>query len=375
MLRPVLACSVLFCLIVSSGKLVGQTQPAASAAAAAAAPATPQSSTKVGAVPLPDPETPQEFFARARALSELVASGIPFHLKATYVATGDTEFTGTGTYEEWWQSKEMWRKEATLGDFKYVEIRNGGKPAVYASSGYVPLRLRQVLSNVMVAIAPDAGTASEWKLKHKKVNGVDLVVLTIARPCGMVKSKMKCLAEDYFSTQGVLRIDVKGSVDVIYNNFQEFQRLEVPRTIQLAEAKVNVLTISIASLEPLSASEGVWLQSAASPANLPPIRRPLVADRKELDSVQVSKGKITNMTQPEYPLAAKQQYLQGIVVMKVTIDEAGNVREPFVTQSAGTLLDRAAVEAVRKWRYETTTLNGAPVCVNSTISVVFGLNH
>ena len=76
----------------------------------------PFAQAKTAAAPLPDPQTPEEFFARARALSDLEASGTPFHLKATYVASGDAEFTGNGTYEEWWQSKDLWRKEATLGN-------------------------------------------------------------------------------------------------------------------------------------------------------------------------------------------------------------------------------------------------------------------
>jgi hypothetical protein len=107
MLRLILACSVLFCLIGSSAKLVCQAQPAASPPATAAARTSPASSATPAAALLPDPQTSEEFFARARQLSDLEASGIPFHLKATYVASGDAEFTGNGTYEEWWQSKDL----------------------------------------------------------------------------------------------------------------------------------------------------------------------------------------------------------------------------------------------------------------------------
>ena len=78
---------------------------------------------------------------------------------------------GTDDIEEWWQSKDLWRKEATLGDYKYVEIQYGGKNSVYGSSDYIPLRLRQMLDAVLIRIAPDAGTASEWKLKKKELGG------------------------------------------------------------------------------------------------------------------------------------------------------------------------------------------------------------
>jgi protein TonB len=35
----------------------------------------------------------------------------------------------------------------------------------------------------------------------------------------------------------------------------------------------------------------------------------------------------------------------------------------------------AALEAVRKWRYTPTMLNGEPVEVDTTLDVVFMLNH
>ena len=64
-------------------------------------------------------------------MSDLEASSIPFHLKATFVASGDAEFLGNGTYEEWWESKDLWRKEAKLGGYKYVAIKNGRNLGIY----------------------------------------------------------------------------------------------------------------------------------------------------------------------------------------------------------------------------------------------------
>jgi protein TonB len=87
----------------------------------------------------------------------------------------------------------------------------------------------------------------------------------------------------------------------------------------------------------------------------------------------VSKSRITNETQPIYPPAAKQKRIEGTVVMEAAIDEDGRVREPFVISSAGPLLDMAAMDAVRKWRYQPLTIDGVPICVTTTISVVFEL--
>jgi len=361
-----LLCVSLMCFGLSLVYAAAQTQPAAGPPAAA--PATPSSPAKAAAAPLPDPKTPEEFFARARQLSDLEASGIPFHLKATYVASGNTEFTGNGTYEEWWQSKDLWRKEATLGDYKYVEIKDGDKHAVYASSDYVPLRLRQMLEAVLIRIVPNSGSARDWKLKHKKINGVDLVVLSVDRPCG---NEIKCLAADYFMPKGVLRIHVDRSMQKLYNGFDGFYGLAIPHSVAVAGMNGDVLTISITSLQPLSSSESQMLQSVAPPPNLRSILLPSVANQKELMSDKVTRSRITDQIAPIYPPAALQKRMEGTVVMEATIDEHGRVREPFVISSPGSLLDMAAMDAVKQWRYRPLIINGVPICVTTTISVVF----
>ena len=236
---------------------------------------------------LPDPQTPEEFFARARQLSDLEASGIPFHLKATYVASGDAEFTGNGAYEEWWQSKDVWRKEATLGDYKYVAIKDGDKHTVYGSSQYIPLRLRQMLKAFVVRIAPDAGLTSDWKPKSEQLNGVDLAVLSVHLPCG---PSVECRVENYFTPQGLLRIRVDDSIETLYNGFEGFHGSVIPRSIVVAGGKGEILKISIVSLESLSPDENKFLQDATPGANLPAIQIPGCAGRQRPEACARHRG-------------------------------------------------------------------------------------
>ncbi len=73
---------------------------------------------------------------------------------------------------------------------------------------------------------------------------------------------------------------------------------------------------------------------------------------------------------PVYPQAALDQQVSGIVILEVVIDGAGGVRDAKVLRSVP-LLDQAALDAVRKWRYTPTLLNGAPVEVIMTVTVNF----
>jgi protein TonB len=64
-------------------------------------------------------------------------------------------------------------------------------------------------------------------------------------------------------------------------------------------------------------------------------------------------------TAPPYPRKARRLGYEGIVMLKVLIDENGRVDDLTVLKSSGhTVLDRAALSAVRKWLFEPGTEGG-----------------
>jgi protein TonB len=79
-----------------------------------------------------------------------------------------------------------------------------------------------------------------------------------------------------------------------------------------------------------------------------------------------------NAAKPVYPEIARQARVQGVVILEAIIDPQGNVTNVRVLRSIA-LLDRAAMEAVRQWKYEPTLLNGMPVPIIMTVTVAFDL--
>ena len=75
---------------------------------------------------------------------------------------------------------------------------------------------------------------------------------------------------------------------------------------------------------------------------------------------------------PVYPTIAQTARVEGMVILEAIIDETGAVRDVRVLRSIP-LLDRAAVDAVSRWRYLPTTLNGVAVPVIMTVTVSFTL--
>ena len=76
---------------------------------------------------------------------------------------------------------------------------------------------------------------------------------------------------------------------------------------------------------------------------------------------------------PTYPPIAQAARVSGIVILEALIAEDGSVREVKVLRSLP-LLDAAAIDAVRQWRFTPTLLNGVPVQVIMTVTVTFNLN-
>ena len=77
---------------------------------------------------------------------------------------------------------------------------------------------------------------------------------------------------------------------------------------------------------------------------------------------------------PHYPLLARNQGIEGRVVVNVLISAEGTVKDIDVGQSSGSrLLDKAAVQAVKNWRFHPVLHNGQAIPSTETVPIVFKL--
>jgi TonB family protein len=88
----------------------------------------------------------------------------------------------------------------------------------------------------------------------------------------------------------------------------------------------------------------------------------------------VKEPRLVSRVMPEYPLVAKQAGIQGDVVVKTTIDQKGNVVNMQVV-SGPAMLRGPALSALRRWRYEPSTLNGQPISVQMLVTIKFSSNR
>jgi protein TonB len=115
---------------------------------------------------------------------------------------------------------------------------------------------------------------------------------------------------------------------------------------------------------------GGIINSTSNLAYLPKVQQ--VVPQRIRISQGVTQGMLVHRVQPTYPAIAKAVRIQGNVVLQAVISKNGEIQDLQLV-SGHPMLVPAAIEAVKQWRYRPYLLNGQPVEVETTITVIFQL--
>jgi protein TonB len=84
----------------------------------------------------------------------------------------------------------------------------------------------------------------------------------------------------------------------------------------------------------------------------------------------VAQANLLTSVTPVYPPQARVARVKDFVILQASIDKEGKVADLNVIRGHP-LLNEAAIEAVKQWRYRPQILNGQPIDVITTITVNF----
>jgi TonB family protein len=102
--------------------------------------------------------------------------------------------------------------------------------------------------------------------------------------------------------------------------------------------------------------------------------KPIEAAMSSIEPVSLpesaARDLLTQPVDPEYPLAAKASGQRGSVVLQVLIGRDGAVQDAKFLQGS-LVFARAAIDAVKQWRFKPYTMNGRAVSVQSVITLNF----
>lgn len=101
-----------------------------------------------------------------------------------------------------------------------------------------------------------------------------------------------------------------------------------------------------------------------------PTAKPVLQQMKV--SQGVAQGLIIKRVAPEYPRNAMTMRIEGAVELVATISKDGDIKDVKVLKG-DSQLSRAAVQAVKQWKYKPYLLNGEPVEIQTQITIDFKL--
>ena len=105
-----------------------------------------------------------------------------------------------------------------------------------------------------------------------------------------------------------------------------------------------------------------------------PAPAPGVAPGPRLIASGMATGLLIRRVNPIYPIEARRDGIQGVVVLRAVIDKDGRISQLSVV-SGPKELAAPATGAVQQWRYRPYMLNGEPVQVQTEIRVNFQLQR
>lgn len=79
---------------------------------------------------------------------------------------------------------------------------------------------------------------------------------------------------------------------------------------------------------------------------------------------------VVHRVDPEYPVAARHDKLQGVIALDVVVGRDGSV-VGIHALNGPEVLAKAAVDSLRWWRFEPYRVGGQPVVAETTVAVEF----
>jgi TonB family protein len=347
--------SSLLTLLAAASLALGQTAATPSPAASAAQ-TTPAQASDTVEMPT-DPATLLALAAKKNGLQNLTST--PWHLKASYEVLDEKGgIEDQGTYEEYWISAGKYRVSYSGPKFNQVFIANE-KDLYRQGDAGTPRGPGSIVGSTLRGFSPPSDENKlNLSLDERNLGGVKLKCITLgAKGPGQVPP-VDCL--DYDRPILRLRATANGYLQTLFNNIAVFDGAYVARNIEVRSGTRTILHVLINALETFEPTNDTLFIPGADASPSPP----------RITTVGDNGGHVVKKVPPSYPLYAKQQHIQGAVVLHAVITPEGKVSYVEPISGPAELLS-PAVDAVKQWQYQPYFVNGVPAEAEMEVNVVF----
>jgi TonB family protein len=294
---------------------------------------------------------------KSRELSDLrTEGGKPFHLRASFQYNQDSP----GSYDEIWLAPSQWRRQATLGNVSVTESQDGDH--LYrklTGADFSPRKIDDFLDDLAGQLPRTDGSFQEGDWGQSAVVWDRTDMLRVAR--GQVDANNVPITGQayWFDSTGLLRGSFVQPRLSTYANFLPWNAKQVPRNIEVSENGDVVLRVSVQQIDSPAPSANLTLAIEG-------VKPTSVNDADNYSGPPVVQPAPIHRADPVDPHSGR-----GTVVVNVSIDPHGHVRSVTIRQSAGKLLDDAALHAAMKWEFTPMMIHGHVVPGSATLTFKF----
>jgi len=327
--------------------------------------------------PTPQPgqiKDPRAILAAAATFYDFSDSALkPWHLKATYQIYDEKGSpTEQGTFEYWWASPKVYRVSwsrpgATrtnwhTADGKEAYVETGERLGFFEkglqSNLFSPLPSTEEIDPSKIRLI-----LNEFKAGGSQFPCVSELPLKSDEPSDFRMLSTKC----FDPTLPALRFEFssQGAVATNYDNLAKFHGKYLARMIQILGENQKLFTAAVDATNAIDPSDS---------ALVPPKDAIFRPDALPAGG-SLGVGYLTKKQPPVYPPIAKEQRLQGNVLIEATIGTDGKIKDPRVLLSPSPLLSAPSLDAISQWEYKPYLLDGVPTEVDTLIVVKFALGR
>lgn len=282
----------------------------------------------------------QALIAKALSATDITTKASPpFQLEARIRVQVEPGKLENGKLVWIWTPLGWWHNELTLSDYRSVEISGGKQAWIKSTLDYLPFPA--FLTEQALNVSAWLRQASSQALSRPMVSATGETCVRMAK----TPERFRYCFEP---SAGTLRRVVDGTWNVTfwYSDYAKFGSKTIPRLIQVAvTGQSPIMEVRIVQLEKIDQPDLRLFLPAKGTRELPTAAQ----------CGQVVGAKIKRMIPPQYPRKAQNAGISGVVKLYAEVGVDGVPRGMWPVNSAAPILTRAAIDAVKQWRYRPRT--------------------
>lgn len=293
--------------------------------------------------------------AQKAAVFDPKIQGPPFHEQVDFVFSGLVQGERKGSFVRDWVSKEQWRWKWELPDYQEISVRNGAQIGERQTAEFESVRIQQL----RWALPPFPLILGQNDLvkniESTKVNGVEVQCIRFEAARGRSHWNREICVN---AANNTLARWTDERRQIEWTDYVPFRETLYPRRLVVKEHGDEIIEADIKFREAPEFAQKAF--------DIPADMRVRKACDDFTQPIAIKQEK------PEYPRRIGARTVKAEVVVEVKVGVQGKVEAAQVTETGGDDLDRAALEAVKKWEFEPAKCNGDPVSHKLPVTIFFG---